>query len=303
MIDLPPHGVSAIRVAAPGARLLETTPYPSDAVLAGMEAQYQELSNQLARLNRGPGSGTGEPPNPGFETPSSHPVPLTNNREKAGAAPSASDLPGGWSLEGGPDSSIAIDSSHPHSGQASLKLNAPAAPVSVSSGSFVPAASSSVIIQAYLRAEAPDAQVRLWIRGEAGGMPYVRQSEFKVSPTWEQKAVRAVDLPAGGLDSARLRFELVTPGTLWIDDVHVLGETVPRAARLNAQRTLLAALQAYRTHRYAEFARLAGSHWARHPGILAANAQKRHPDLTETSRTLRPGPAEASALSPDRTVR
>ena len=31
------------------------------------------------------------------------------------------------------------------------------------------------------------------------------------------------------------------PGTLWIDDLHVVGETAPKAVRLNAQRTLLAA--------------------------------------------------------------
>jgi hypothetical protein len=125
----------------------------------------------------------------------------------------------------------------------------------------------------------------------------------KVSSDWELRAVRAVDLPAGGLDSARLRFELLTPGTLWIDDVHVVGEVAPKAVRLNAQRTLLAALQAYRTQRYGEFARLAASHWTRHPGILAVSRQNRPAELSEASSTARSGPAAASALSPDRRVR
>ena len=81
--------------------------------------------------------------------------------------------------------------------------------------------------------------------------------------------MRASDMPAGGLDSARLRFELLTPGILWIDDLHVPGETTSRSARLNAQRTLLAALQAYREQRYADFARLAGSHWIRESSTAA----------------------------------
>ena len=74
-------------------------------------------------------------------------------------------------------------------------------------------------------------------------------------------------MPAGGLDSARLRFELMTPGILWIDDLHIRGETASKSARLNAQHTLLAALQAYREQRYADFARLAGSHWIRQSNI------------------------------------
>ena len=163
-------------------------------------------------------------------------------------------------------------------------------PVSVSSGSFVPNSASSVMIQAYFRTEPQDSQVRLWIQGEVGGLPYLRRSEFKVSSAWELRAVRRVDLPAGGLDSARLRFEMLTPGTLWIDDVHVVGEVAPKAVRLNAQRTLLAALQAYRAQRYGEFARLAGSHWARHPGILAISRQNRPAELSATSGSSRSGP-------------
>ena len=153
------------------------------------------------------------------------------------------------------------------------------------------------MIQAYVRAEPQDSQVRLWIQGEVGGLPYLRRSEFKVSSAWELRAVRAVDLPAGGLDSARLRFEMLTPGTLWIDDVHVVGEAVPKAVRLNAQRTLLAALQAYRAQHYAEFARLSSSHWARHPGIQAANRLNRPSELMETASPGRPGPAEAAIAS------
>ena len=82
-----------------------------------------------------------------------------------------------------------------------------------------------------------------------------------VSTEWEGRAVRASDVPAGGLDSARLRFELLAPGSLWIDDLHVPSETTSKSGLLNARRTMLEAIQAYREERYAEFARLAGSHW------------------------------------------
>jgi hypothetical protein len=304
VLDLLPFGVSAIRIGAPKVQMAEITPYPSEAVLTSMEAQYRELSTQLARLNHGSGSGIGEPPNPGFE-PNPRGPGQQDQSTSAGAASAAQagQVKGGWRVEGPPGCLIAIDGSNPHSGQGSLKLTAPAAPVSVTSGEFVPTSASSMTIQAYLRAEPADSRVRLWIQGEVGGQPYLRRTEIKVASTWEQKAVRVTDLPAGGLDSARLRFELMGPGTLWIDDLHLIGETAPRAVRLNAQRTLLAALQAYRAQHYAEFARLSSSHWARHPSVLASTRLDQPAGLSETSGHAQQGSAAASALSPGRTLR
>ncbi len=71
----------------------------------------------------------------------------------------------------------------------------------------------------------------------------------------------------------------MTPGILWIDDFHIRGETTSRSARLNAQRTLLAALQAYREQRYADFARLAGSHWIRESAMTTSGRLARTNDL------------------------
>jgi hypothetical protein len=304
VLDLLPFGVSAIRVGAPNVHLTGLTPYPSEAVLTTMEARFQELSNQLARLNRGAGNGAGEPANPGFEQEAAPNVRQAQNSAEA-PVPSAAavPVPGGWRLEGGMGSTMAVDQAGPHSGRGSLRLSTATVPATVVSGEFVPGSSSSMLIQAFFRAEPADSRVRLWIQGETGGEPYLRRSEFSVPSEWDGKAVRASDLPAGGLDSARLRFEMITPGTLWIDDVKVVGEAPPRAVRLNAQRTLLAALQAYRTQRYAEFARLSGSHWARHPSVLAVSRTARPTELSGVPAPPRSGPSAASALSPDRRLR
>jgi hypothetical protein len=303
VIDLLPFGVSAIRVGSPRVQITGITPYPSEAVLTSMEAQYQQLSNQLARLNRGPGNAMGEPSNSGFE-----PLPPSIEPNKQGQEPSPSPssqaaVPGGWTLEGALGSTIMIDSLSPHSGQGSLKLSAPIAPASVTSGPFVPSGGSGLLIQAHYRADQPGARVRLWIQGESGGQPFVRRSEFEVSSSWESRAVRVNDLPAGGLDAARLRFELSSAGTLWIDDLHIQGDATPKSVRLNAQRTLLAALQAYRAQHYSEFARLASSHWARHPSVVAIGRPNPTAELSGTHDAPRPGPAAASALSPDRRLR
>jgi hypothetical protein len=99
-----------------------------------------------------------------------------------------------------------------------------------------------------------------------------------------------------------LRFEILTPGILWIDDVHIAGETTGKSARLNAQHTLLAALQAYREGRYADFARLAGSHWIRESSAVTAARLARTNDQTPSG-AVRPTNTGASALPSERKLR
>ena len=67
VLDLLPYGVAAIRVGAPRVQLSSVTPYPSEAVLAGMQSRFNELAAQLARLNHGLSAVPAEPANPGFE--------------------------------------------------------------------------------------------------------------------------------------------------------------------------------------------------------------------------------------------
>jgi hypothetical protein len=313
VLDVLPFGVAAIRVGAPHVTLSRVTPYPSEAVLADMQARFNELTAQLARLNHGLGAIAAEPANPGFEpeaiTDSS--LPHGRSAEPSGSAgpPTSVDavrVPSGWNVECNTTSkaAITIDRENPHSGQGSLRLVAPAASASAVSDAFVPSTQSGLTIRACLRAAAAGAKVRVWIEGASDGHPYIRQTELTVGTEWEEHAVRASDIPAGGLDTARVRFELLAAGTLWIDDLRVLGESNSKSARLNAQRTLLAALQAYREQRYADFARLAGSHWIRESNV-AANRLARATDVLPKADgpVKQPTDGSASALPSERKLR
>jgi len=68
---------------------------------------------------------------------------------------------------------------------------------------------------------------------------------------------------------------------------------------------LLAALQAYREQRYADFARLAGSHWIRQSNTLATVRLARMTDAPPRvgAAGTRSTDAEPSALPPDRKLR
>lgn len=264
VLDMPPFGVSAIRIATADVKIEKVATYPSDAVKASMLAQYNALTALLARLNQA-SDGAAGPPNAGFEPNSeSRVVPLSM---KTGPVPLT-----GWQLVetmGMPGAHTAeVDPSQAHSGQGSLRLASTAPPASVASDRFTPNVQSTLTVTAWFRSSQPGTKVRLWIEGEAAGQPFIRRSELTLQPDWRAQAVRASNLPAGGLDSARLRFELLSAGTVWVDELSVTGETLSDTERAYARRALVAAMQAHRENRYADFARLASSHWAKRPAAL-----------------------------------
>ncbi len=161
VLDLLPFGVAAIRVGAPQTSISAVTPYPSEAVLADMQARFNELSVQLARLNRGLAAVATEPANPGFEPEGNAEkgVPKAADAgERSPERPGGTMAPvgalGGWKVEGGPSGAgtVAIDGANPHAGQGSLRFTAAAGPVSVVSDSFVPNVQSSLTVQVFVRA-------------------------------------------------------------------------------------------------------------------------------------------------------
>lgn len=252
VLDLAPFGSAAIRVGAPGVREHAVTPHHPASTRAGLEVQVGDLSARLLRLSRGVPA-AGGPPIYGFEPEADVRV------VQIQGAPALK----GWKALGDASNAAEIDADRPHSGVGSLRLDAKALPASVAGESFLPPGGATIAVQGWLRADRPDTRVRAWIEGEANGVSLARPADLVAQPDWSAITFRAGDLPAGGLQRARLRFEVLSPGRLWIDDVSVSGAALAESDRSNARRTLGAALQAYREGRYADFARLANSRWAR----------------------------------------
>jgi hypothetical protein len=268
VLEMAPFGVSGIQVGSPDVTVASVTPHPGQAVIEGMQAQYNDLSLALKKLDRlapggDPASTTRNgPANPGFE-----PETVQLATSKVGAT-----VPG-WDIVSEPGS-VELDRDRPHSGRGSLRLDAKGGPSAVVSEPFRTDARSSLTIRTWLRTDRPEAKVRVRIDGLAAGRPYARQLELPTPSRgeWAESIIRASQLPDGGLESARLRFDLLGPGRLWVDDVSVVGDALSESERLNARRDLTAALSAYREKRYADFARLGGSHWARYASMGQAAA-------------------------------
>jgi len=300
VLELPPFGVSTARVGSAGVRVASMVPHASLAVLDGMKAHYDDLDATLKRLNRAPALTPVPPPFPavadrrsgpangGFEPDS---VLLAGSRAPAGVL--------GWEVAGEGGGSVEVDRDRPHSGRGSLRFDGRAGPASaVVSEAFRPEARTPLTVRAWVRADRPDARARVRVEGVAvGGRPYARQVEVPARLDWSEVVLKASGLPEGGLDSARVRFELAGPGKLWVDDVAVRNDALTESERFNARRDLIAALSAYRAKRYADFARLAGSHWTRQ--VAAGSAAEAV--ASDRSGALRTG--DASALPPGHRLR
>jgi hypothetical protein len=257
-LEMPAYGVTALKVGATGARVTSAVPRHSETVKAMLEAQSRDLSERLTRLARAGDTGGLGPANPGFEPEAS-----ASGRGEVRVVRNAPGLVG-WKSAGIGSHAADIDTEGAHSGQGSLRLTAQSPPASVVSEAFVPPFGPSITARFWLRADPPGSAVRFRLDGESGGQSLARQAELVPGAAWSEFAVRLSDLPISGLDRARLRFELLAPGKLWVDDLSLVGGGPSEVERLKArQRTILAAVQAYREHRYADFARLSASHWVR----------------------------------------
>ncbi len=254
VIELPPFGVAAVRVGSGSARVEPIGPYMP--LGRDLDAQFEKLSAKLDRLVQG-GFPSGLP-NPGFEAGTPRIVPVSDVRPPR----NPNTPPMGWGVEGDASNGVEVDASRPHSGRHSLRLDARAMPASAVSALFPPPGGRSLTLRAWLRADRADTPVKVWIEGESGGSRFSRHVDWTAGTDWRELRVQASDLPAGGLERIRLRLERTSPGPLWIDDVTIGGDGPSESSR-RAQMILTAALHAYREKRYADFARLAGSHWAR----------------------------------------
>jgi hypothetical protein len=295
-VELAPFGVAAIRIGSPSVSASSFSTY-----LVGkrdLDVRAEAMSALLERPGIVVQTG---PPNPGFE-PSATRGPVAEIPTSARVNPT----PVGWSAVGDPANTAAIDPERPRSGQGSLRLDARALPASVTAEPFAPPLGVPLTLKCWFRSTPAELPMRIWIEGQSAGKPVVRRADLSVHGDWSEFTISASDLPSGGLDNARVRFELLGIGRLWIDDLSLQGLGPSDSGDRRARRTLTAAVHAYREGRYADFARLAGSSWARRLGPLPSSASETETVLApplppEPGGPIRTG--DASGLSPNRRLR
>ena len=248
--DLEAFGTSAIRIGAAGARVASVS-------VVNAEDRERHRSAVARRLRELASGGAIGHLNPGFEPDSI--VQRTSSTGDSALEPA----PEGWRVEGAEGALIAIELDRPRSGRGSLRIEATDEGASAVSPAFLPPGPIG-LLRAELRTEPADAAVRVRIESDPGAASAVRLAADLQAidrSSWTPMELRVPGLPTDGASPLRLRFELRGAGRLWIDDLELSGPGLTQA-----RSCLTAALQAFDEGRYADFARLAGSHWVAEAG-------------------------------------
>ena len=157
--------------------------------------------------------------NPGFESP----------------AAANGQIPE-WTVIGQGKVSVQLDRSEKHDGRQSVKITSKGPVVCLVSQPLAVPATGRLTVSVWLRVAnaAQQPPLRLALEGKLHGRDYYRFGPVGLAPNagqpgdairseWGRYVLPVDDLPLEGLTSLRVRFDLMGPGEVWIDDVQVFG--------------------------------------------------------------------------------
>lgn len=211
-LELGPYDLVGVRLGDPEVRIARArVSWPSE-VQAALESKIGELGDRAAVLR--------SPPlldvlrNPGFEQ-----------------APTADGQIPGWAATRQPGAAVALDTAQKQEGMRSAKLASQGPITTLISEPFDPPATGRLTMSLWLRgAEVPQQPpLRLAVVGKHEGQDFLRFAQLGAGqadaplygPQWSPVVVQINDLPLEGLSRLHLRFDLLGPGEVWIDDIQL----------------------------------------------------------------------------------
>ncbi len=211
-VDLEPHDLVAVRFDTPGVRLLRARVAWSPEVRQALERRISDLLDRAAVLRDASPSQTLA--NAGFDQPAS------------------GDALPGWLSSAPEGTRIELDGKQKHDGISALRMASTGPAVTLVSEPFDPPTTGRLTVSLWLRTSdaARQPAVRVALVGRYNGRDllssvYVGQGWGGHVPArvlnneWEWLPIEVKDLPLYGLSKLQLRFDLLGPGEVWIDDV------------------------------------------------------------------------------------
>jgi hypothetical protein len=133
--------------------------------------------------------------------------------------------------------------------------------------------------------ETPVHRVRVSLEGNRLGKPVRFVSEFNVpcDGQWQPRRVvlETDQVGAGEVDSLRLTIDSLSPGRLWIDDIHLHDQFPTQPERTALQGDAFLAIQGLQSGNLKPAAQLLNNDWSRY--LLAHSDRKRPPSDSERS--------------------
>jgi hypothetical protein len=228
---------------------------PSAAV-AQLQEHISELVARTAKL-KDP-SPWNRLENPGFESPAVD-----------------SRIPG-WEHTTADGIAIRLDSASRRSGTTALMMHSAGSVASIRSHVFDPPETGRLSLKVWLKTDrqAPWPALRLAIEGRFRDQPYYRYAALQErvavdtrEDDWSPILLHIDDLPAAGLDQLRARFDLVGPGTIWLDDVQLYDLSFTAYERQQLSKIIALADLQLREDRVGDCARTLQRYWPQY--ILA----------------------------------
>jgi hypothetical protein len=299
-ISLEPYAVEAVRIPASGVAVVALQAKVSDAA-------HIELANRIAELNERDTTPRLYPSlaNPGFEPMS--------GREA---------LPG-WTLVGNAGTATAeLDATEPRGGKTAVYFEsrggAPTKWVgaALESNSFPIPATGQFAMTVFLRraATSATAAVRMVIEVDRPGRPYRRAvviggnqaPPYDLSEQWRAYPLLVNDLPLDSSGQMRVKFEMIAPGEVWLDEIQTYPLLFPlsfyswqQLEQLQLVKLYEAAKDFHEKGKISDCVRLLEGYW---PRFLAAytpplRIAKQHEHPTDPSQAA-PQPQQQPVPSP-----
>lgn len=255
-VELAPYDLFAVRFSHPHVRLHSPETSWSSDVRTTLEARISELGERAAALRNPPPLQILE--NPGFEM----------------AAGNAGQI-AGWGIASAPHSEVQPDSRNPHSGSRSVRLASRGGNASLSSRPFSAPSTGRLHIWLWLRTTAEDNQppLRLALEGKHRGRDFFRfalvgRAPAPGAPTppigtqWSRFVFQVTDLPLEGLSPLQVRFDLLGPGEVWVDDVQLCDLYFEKREMVELFRLIAPADVNLQAGQVGDCLRLLESYWA-----------------------------------------
>ena len=261
-VALEPYDLVAVQLSEPGAKCSNPQATWPESVEAELGAEIRRLGARAAALRTPPPLDVVA--NPGFERPAGG----------DGAIPD-------WTTTDRNQTTIQLDKTEKHAGRQSVKL-ASAGPVAcLVSRPFAAPATGRLAVSVWLRVAdaARQPPLRLAMEGKLHGRDYYRFAPVGLprgsGPAGRAAAARlgAVrfpgdDLPLEGLTQLRVRFDLMGPGEVWVDDVQVYSLAFSRAEMVELSKLIALADVKLQQREIGDCLRLLEGYW---PRFLAEN--------------------------------
>jgi len=260
-LRLQPYELVAVRLSAASVQPTDARAEFSPAVADALERRINDLGLRAASLH------SVQPKallaNPGFE------------QQPSDGSPGAAEIPGWLSTSGEEGVRVELTDAVARGGNRSVHLQSNGPVAALASRRFTVPATGRLSMSVWLRVADTSRQppLRLAVEGDFGRLPYRfapvgaapgrGAPQFPIGTQWSQFVFPVSDLPLEPGCQVSVRFDMMGPGEVWIDDVEIFDLALNRRELVELSK-LITLIDVKRQHgQVADCLQLLEGHWPR----------------------------------------